>query len=124
MKILHISFSDSNGGAAIAAFRLNNLMNRYAKVNSKMLVLVKGSEEHSVVSLTQMSLLFVRISNKFNNLIGTKKKRFGLFSFAYSGIDVFKHKMIKNSDVIYIHWINNGMLSISQLKKIFSLGKS
>ena len=123
MKILHISFSDSNGGAAIAAFRLNNLMNRYAKVNSKMLVLVKGSEEHSVVSLTQMSLLFVRISNKFNNIIGTKKKRFGLFSFAYSGIDVFKHKMIKNSDVIYIHWINNGMLSLSQLKKIFSLGK-
>ena len=123
MRILHISFSDSNGGAAIAAFRLNNLMNRYGKVESKMLVLTKGSEEHSVVSLNQLKLLFVRISNKFNNLLAAKKKCFGLFSFAYSGISIYKHKLIKNSDVIYIHWINNGMLSLTQLTKIFSLDK-
>lgn len=37
MKVLHISTYEKKGGAAIAAFRLNEAMNRYG-IDSKMLV--------------------------------------------------------------------------------------
>lgn len=44
MKVLHISTSDRQGGAAIAAYRLNEALQNEG-VDSKMLVYNKGIKE-------------------------------------------------------------------------------
>ena len=47
MKVLHLSFSDIFGGAALAAYRIHNslIMNN---INSKMWVNYKGSSDPTV----------------------------------------------------------------------------
>ena len=52
----------------------------------------------------------------------SKSVRF-LFSIANTGEDISKHDLIKNSDIVHLHWINQGFLSLKSLKKIFKLNK-
>ncbi len=122
-RVLHISISDSNGGAAIAAARLHHLMNKGGSVDSNMLVLIKNTELRSINAVSKTKLIYARFFNLTNNLLVKKKILVGLFSFAFLGLDLSKHKLVKKADVIYVHWTNNGMLSWSNLEKIFLLGK-
>jgi glycosyltransferase involved in cell wall biosynthesis len=50
MRVVHISTSDSGGGAARAAFRLHSGLRRLG-VDSKMLVLKRGSSDDAVIAL-------------------------------------------------------------------------
>lgn len=51
MKVVHISTSDRSGGAAIAAFRLNEAMCAH-QIDSKMLVYQKKSNNNNVISVS------------------------------------------------------------------------
>jgi glycosyltransferase involved in cell wall biosynthesis len=122
LQILHISISDASGGAAIAAYRVHSLMleNQF---DSKMLVLIKRTQNDSVFSLNYWHLQYARFSNLFNNILCIFKINEGVFSFAVQGNNLFSNDLAKNADVIYIHWANNGMLSWGNIAKLFSLNK-
>ncbi|MBA6156290.1 glycosyltransferase [Tenacibaculum sp. S7007] len=123
MRVLHVSVSDGLGGAAIAAKRLSELMNKYGGVNSNMLVLIKNTNSEEVKPVTKLQFTCARVNNKINNTLTKKKKCYGLFSFAYLGLDLSKHELVKKADVIYIHWVNNGMMSWKGIEKIILLQK-
>jgi glycosyltransferase involved in cell wall biosynthesis len=122
LQILHISISDTNGGAAIAAYRLHCLMLKN-RVNSKMLVLMKGTQNDRIFSLNYWQLQYARFSNLFNNILCSSKKDEGSFSFAIWGNNLCSNTLIKESDVIYIHWANNGMLCWRNITKVLFLNK-
>lgn len=126
MKIFHINTNDLSGGAARAAYRLNKSLNMCG-VESCMLVNKKTSDEANILvtsqktkdkALSKITPLLDRIPLKFYN-----SKTKGLFSPAWGGIDITKHPRLIEADIIHLHWINNGFLSLKSIEKLKKLNK-
>lgn len=127
MKVVHVNTSDINGGAAIAAHRLHKaLLNN--NIDSKMLVLKKNSDEQKIIKeknnnfekhiLVKARVLFERIIlSKYRN------RKDMIFSPAKLGLDITKNKIIQKADVVHLHWVVGGYLSLNSLDKLFSLKK-
>lgn len=125
MNVLIISTSDIHGGAAIAAFRLMNAL-RAGGVGAKMLVRDKYSNAGGVVRIGG------KIQDKWNFcwergkiFLNNRLSRDNLFdiSIANTGVSVTGHPEFKAADIIHLHWINQGMLSIGEIGKILASGK-
>jgi glycosyltransferase involved in cell wall biosynthesis len=128
MKITFLNSSDTTGGAAIACRRISEALKKEG-VESSMLVQEKLSELDYVTNLCptgfQKKLALLRFAReKFYFLFLEKSAgiRFS-FSLANTGIDVTRKYNFSDTDIIHLHWINQGFLSLKGLKKIFSLGK-
>lgn len=126
MKIVHINHADNIGGAAIAAYRLSIAMCR-AGVDSKMLVYRNLREnDPMVVGLlsSRLSLFFHQVRIRLLTLfIKYYFKPFGTFSIPYSGMSIHNHPLVKSADVIILHWVSSGMMTMKELERILSLGK-
>ena len=125
MNVLIINTSDINGGAAIAAHRLLNAL-KQSGVNVKMMVREKLSNDSDVLSIGN------NLINKFNFYHergeiflynGLSRKNLFEVSTAKKGISITETEVFKQADVIHIHWINQGMLSLNEIKMILSSGK-
>jgi len=117
IKVLHITYNDVSGGAARYVYRLHKSLIEN-NIDSKVLVLKKESDDNSVIQSSSKKF-FQKFSSKIDKLIvllfGMPKEKFS------SGISLeFIQKDIKmiNPDIIHLHWINNGYVSIGSLKKI------
>ena len=126
MKIVHINHADNIGGAAIAAYRLSTAMCR-AGVDSKMLVYRNlRKNDPMVVGLlsSRSSLFFHQVRIRLLTLfIKYYFKPFGTFSIPYSGMSIHNHPLVKSADVIILHWVSSGMMTMKELERILSLGK-
>lgn len=128
MKILLIGKHPTTGGAAIASHRLMKaLKDRGVDVN--MLVQEGGMEKEGVYSTTggwvkkRINLLrFILERLVFLRHERSKSIRF-LFSLANTGERIARHPLVKEADVIHLHWINAGFLSLRSLKELLHLGK-
>lgn len=129
MKILIINTSELTGGAAVAANRLMKAL-RKSGIDVTMLVRDKKTNEPNVVSVSTSF-----ISNKMNFIRFVWERiiiflcnhfhRNSLFqvSIANTGIDISSHPLVKEADIIHLHWINQGFLSLQNIKKLARLGK-
>lgn len=121
LKVLHVNFSDLNGGAAIGVNRLHNALIKMG-IDSKVLVAEKLSQDLNIIGPTNtfeiiISQLKISLSRFLKrNLIKTDNKE--TFSFNFFNTNILKKINKINADIVHIHWIGNEMLSISQLKKI------
>jgi glycosyltransferase involved in cell wall biosynthesis len=129
MNVLIVNTSELSGGAAIAANRLMKALINNG-VEAKTLVLNKQTNDKNIVSI-QSSFLKQQIA-RFNFLwerwiifICNRFSRKNLFkvSIANTGFDISAHPLVKNADIIHIHWINQGFLSLKNIKKLIALGK-
>lgn len=127
MKVILLGKSKNNGGAAIATFRLMEIL-RERGVDVKMLV-QEGEEDVAVRSTTRFVpkkwINFARFA--FERLLflrheKSKEIRF-LFSLANTGERLGRNKHIREADIIHIHWINGGFLSLGSLRELLDLGK-
>ena len=125
MKILLINRSDLRGGAAIAAFRLMNALNANGQ-QAKMMVQEKLSDNDNVVQLGS------NLTNRWNFLAERTRifarnrfSRRNLFdvSVADRGLSVTNHPLFREAEIIHLHWINQGMLSLNEIGRILSSGK-
>lgn len=125
MNILIISKSDIHGGAAIAAYRLMNALKSEGE-NVKMAVIDKRSDNPDVI----------QVGNKYSNQWNFYRERGEIFlynrlsrenlfdiSIANRGVSITDLDDFRNADVIHLHWINQGMLSIKEIEKILKSGK-
>lgn len=46
-----------------------------------------------------------------------------VFSFPFLSVSVAKHPLIKEADLIYIHWVAGSMLSTREIERVLKLGK-
>ena len=125
MRVLIINTSERMGGAAIAANRLMDAL-RNNGIQAKMLVRDKQTNQITVIGLNKSlwkiwQFIWERIiiwkSNHF------KKQNLFAVDIANTGTDITVLPEFKQADIIHLHWINQGMLSLKDLKKIFSSGK-
>ncbi len=129
MKITILSTFDNFGGAAIAASRLNKALNNNG-LSSNMLVQDKKGNLPNIESIAQnwfhkkLALLrFALDRYQFTFYEKNKDVRF-IFSQAKIGVDIHNHPFIQQSDIIHLHWINFGFLSLNSLEKLFITHKS
>jgi len=120
MKVLFANTRDIIGGAAIAAYRLHKGMQENG-YDSSMLVDIKSSTDDSVFSTrTKLDQIKQKIRSKIDYLPQRLyKTNDGLgrsLSFV-PGPNLDKINRF-NADIVHLHWINNGFLSVEQLAKI------
>ncbi len=125
MKVLIVNTSERTGGAAVAANRLMMALNNHG-VKVKMLVRDKETDSLMVCELPRSPLL--RWHFLWERLVVFVRCRFSrrhLFEIdlANAGSDITRLREFKEADVIHLHWINQGMLSLKGIDKILRSGK-
>ena len=129
MKIVLLNTSETKGGAAIAANRLMKTLKRF-NVNIIKIVRDKQTDDSNVISVNSSFLIskfnYIRfLWERLSIFIHNKFCKENLFavSIANTGTDISNHPEIKDADIIHIHWINQGFLSISDINKIIRTKK-
>ena len=125
MRVLIVNTSDRTGGAAVAANRLMMALNNHG-VKAKMLVRDKLSDSLSVVALPKSPLLYWHfLWERFVIYCRLLFSRHHLFEIdiANAGSDITRLPEFREADVIHLHWINQGMLSLGTIRKILRTGK-
>ena len=125
MRVLIVNTSERTGGAAVAAHRLMDALNNNG-VKAKMLVRDKLSDKLTVVTLPQTwrlqwHFLWERIVIWFY-LYLNRRHLFEL-DLANTGSDITRLPEFQEADVIHLHWVNQGMLSLKNIRRILESGK-
>ena len=113
MKIVHINATDARGGATIAMMRHSDAMNRAGYASSIVVA------SHTIGINRLLRSIYFRINNKReHNLCATAN-----FSIMNFGLPLHKNQIIKEADVVYLHWVCANSLSIDGIERILELGK-
>lgn len=125
MRVLIVNTSEKTGGAAVAANRLMEALKNNG-VKAKMLVRDKDTDQITVVALKQTAALrwhflwerlVIFIRNHFS------QKHLFEIDIANTGTNITSLREFKEADLIHLSWINQGMLSIKNIKQILDSGK-
>ncbi len=128
MKILHINKSDKTGGAAVAAVRLVKAL-RNQGTHAQLLTLEDESPEDGIVPLItskwQQKGKMLRFLGEAFSFCPQKKEGTNRFAFSPGrfGYDLSRHPLVEQADVLHLHWVNQGFLSLTGLHQLINLGK-
>jgi glycosyltransferase involved in cell wall biosynthesis len=128
MKVVHVSTYHTFGGAAIAALRLHHAL-LAAGVESSLLVQETERPEANVEGFykgfIEKKLAFARFVAERLYFASQEKDKTVRFHFSplWAGADISTHPLVQHADVIHLHWVNFGFLSLRSLEKLFALGK-
>ena len=126
MKVVIINRSDIIGGAAIASYRLLHAL-LDSGVEARMLVIDKLQLDDDAVSTVSG-----KMGNKWNFLaerlgiaLRTGMNRDILFKIdpGTHGLNLSRHPLVQDADVIVLAWVNQGMLSLKGVEQLATLGK-
>lgn len=125
MRVLIINTSERIGGAAIAANRLMEALKKNG-IKAKMLVRDKQSGDLTVSAVPSTLLLPMKfLWERFVIFLANGLKRRNIFQvdIANTGTDITKMFEFEQADVIHLHWVNQGFLSMKNLNDIIRSGK-
>jgi len=121
MRVMHLSYSDSSGGACRAAFRIHNLSLKN-DIASQMQVAVKRSDLHTIdgpryIKLQneitrirfQLARQLMRLQNSSDAILRSSAILPSYITSSLNELDV---------DVLNLHWICNEFLSIEDIGSI------
>ena len=125
MRVLIVNTAERTGGAAIAANRLLHALNNNG-VEARMLVRDRKTDAPEVANIPQSW----RLKSKFlwergiiwlNN--GLSRNNLFQVDIANAGTDITTMPEFQWADVIHLHWVNQGFLSLKNLDRILASGK-
>ena len=126
MRVLILNTSERTGGAAVAASRLHAALTHIG-VEAEMLVRDRQTaspQVHTFPNRWRMKWAFLRERlGIFFHLHGRRKQLFALDT-AVTGGKVTETAAYRRADVIHLHWINQGLLSLDELERILRDGKT
>lgn len=121
IKILHVGYSDFIGGAARASYRVHRALLQ-AKLDSRMRVILKGSEDPTVLGgqchgFDRFLWSFKSKATGFaiKSFLGAANES---LSLAWHDTGLGKELNKANVDIINLHWLGNKTLSINEIQKI------
>lgn len=129
LKVLFLNTFDKYGGASIALHRTVKSLEKYRDIQAKILVQNKDDVQANVFPaqkgyVGKKKALFRFAMERLYFSWQEKAKEFRYqFSPANIGIDISKHKLVQEADILHLHWINFGFLSLKSLEKLQKLGK-
>lgn len=124
-KILLVNHSDTLGGAAVVTFRLMQAL-RQQGLDVRMLVYTKTSDDPNIDKISTRFLrgcafalerarIFVATGFNYDNLFKVSTGEFA--------IGISHHPWTKESDIICLNWINQGLLSVRGIRRLHRMGK-
>ena len=125
MRVLIVNTSERTGGAAVAANRLMKALNNHG-IKAKMLVRDKETDSLTVSALPRSPWL--RWNFLWERLVifvrcHFSRKHLFEIDLANTGTDITRLREFQEADIIHLHWINQGMLSLNSIRKILRSGK-
>lgn len=126
MKVVHLNTYEGNGGAGRACLRLSDALNA-SGIDSSVMVYYQFKESTKAVSFSKSP--FEKARAVFNILSerylskGLVKALKTPFSIQWFGTSLTKHPLLKEADVIHLHWINHGFLRPKDLAALEELDK-
>ena len=125
MRILIVNTSERTGGAAVASGRLVEALKNHG-VKAKMLVRDKQTDRISTIALgggwkQLRKFLWERLIIWMNSHF--KRERLFSVDIANAGNDITRLPEFQEADLIHLHWVNQGMLSLKGIRKILASGK-
>ena len=126
LRILHLNAS-SSGGAFVAAQRLSDALNGLDGVSSEHWVFDGGEGDFHLWANTWIKKkwafgLHALEKLDFLRFEADKSIRFA-FSHGRTGINISNWQAVKDADIIHLHWINKGFVSLNGLEDLLGLGK-
>jgi glycosyltransferase involved in cell wall biosynthesis len=120
LRIINLTRSDNDGGASIAAYRIHSMFNKNGQ-KSNLLVVDKKRNDFSVIGpkFTYQKLWSMGL-DKVEQIIIRNKSTNSVNSLGLLGIQKAKYVNQFNPDIVNLHWINAGLISLSQISKIES----
>ena len=124
MKIVFLSTNDNLGGAAVVTLRLVEALRRKG-VDARMVVGCKFSSHNFVSSVGQMRRKMAKALERGEIFVnnGFSKANLWKVSTGRFGADVCGHPWVREADAVVLGWINQGFLSLNQIKKLCLTGK-
>jgi len=125
MRVLIVNTAERTGGAAIAANRLMHALNNNG-VEARMLVRDRKTDSSQVINITpswrlRANFLWERGVIWLSN--GLSKRNLFQVDIANVGTDITSMEAFSWADVIHLHWVNQGFLSLKGIERIMASGK-
>ena len=121
-RIVHLQYGSSPSGNY--TIRLHEA---FLKLGFDSYVLSLNSnviDDPRIVSLGIVSKNVRKVNQRLQEYVTRNKPTdSGAFSLSFLGSNISKHELILKADVIYVHWILGGFLSVANLKQLAALGK-
>ncbi|WP_148479392.1 glycosyltransferase family 4 protein [Parabacteroides johnsonii] len=113
MKIVILNTSERTGGAAVAAGRLGKALGQAGIQVDKLI------RENTWLNRFRFywERLIIFLCNHLN------RKNLFAVSIANTGMDLSGHPLVKDADIIHLHWINQGFLSLKDIEELVKLNK-
>ena len=125
MKVDILCTSDSKGGAAVVSHRLMQALCRQG-IDAKMLVADKQRSDDKVgIAGTPEQYKWTFYTERAKIFLHNGFNRKDLFkvSTASDGVELLSHPWIKDADIVCLNWINQGFLSLREIKRLADTGK-
>jgi len=125
MRILIVNTAERTGGAAIAANRLMHAL-RHNGLEATMLVRDRKTDAADVTSLApswRLRAKFLWERGVIWLANGLSRRNLFQVDIANAGTDITRMPEFQQADVIHLHWVNQGFLSMGDLERIFASGK-
>lgn len=121
MKVLIISTTERIGGGAIAARRLMDALS-HSGIEARMLVRDKQTTDSRV---TAIGSKWPKAVERLRLMLALRRpyKQTWNYDLALDGIDILATQEYREADVVHLHWVNQGMLSLRQLSQMLRDGK-
>lgn len=122
--ILFLSTNDTLGGAATVTFRLVEELRRRG-TDARMLVARKDSDAGWVARVSPLAHMTAKIAERAEILISRRFDTKGLWKVSTGrfGARVSRHPWVKEADTVVLEWINQGFVSLGDIRKITEEGK-
>lgn len=124
-KILLVNHGDIIGDSAVVTFRLMQALRREG-VDARMLVYTKSSSESNVQVIGSRLSRGVRYCLERLHILansGYDTKSMFAVSTGRFAIDISSHPWVRESDVVCLGWINQGLMSLDGIRKLGQSGK-
>ncbi len=125
MKIVLVNHSDSRGGASVVSMRLVEAL-RSAGHDARMLVVHNSTGSDFVATAAphwRARLPFLAEHLRIFTANGMNRADLFKASTATDGLPLSRHPLVKQADVVMLGWINQGMLSLDEIRRIAAMGK-
>ncbi len=127
MKVLHLSTFPKKGGASKAAWRLVEAL-AAMDVDANLLCQRTDISHPSVTATStgwKNALAFSRdMTERIGFVYQSAKKEYRFqFSPGTQGESILQHPLVKDADILHLHWVNKGFLSLDNIGELAALGK-
>jgi glycosyltransferase involved in cell wall biosynthesis len=126
MKVLHLN-ANSAGGAFTAANRLSSSLNDQGLTSSHLVFSGFPGTGYELWANNpfRRALAFLNHAAEKLDFLPYEKDSSVRFAFSHglTGIDITGEAVFREADIIHLHWINKGFISLKGLRKIINSGK-